>query len=78
MPCWNTLSIAQQDRLIGVGTLPMGYRPEGGQRAGCRGGAECCVETMDDEAGGPRFYCYPCAKIVLAALASLKVMGGNE
>jgi len=55
--CWNGLSDAQQDRLIKVGNLPMGYRPEGS----CPRGAVVAIETEHDEAPGPRFYCQSCA-----------------
>ena len=58
MPCWNALSVEQQQQLITVGNLPIGYRPEGDA---CVLGAEVCIETQDDVAPGPRFYCRPCA-----------------
>lgn len=57
MACWNGLSTDQQQTLILVGTLPINYRPEGE----CERGAEVCIETQDDTAPGPRFYCRPCA-----------------
>jgi hypothetical protein len=57
MACWNGLSHAQQRRLIEHGNLPIDYRPEGE----CQRGAEVCIETQDDAAPGPRFYCRPCA-----------------
>lgn len=57
MSCWNGLSAEQQRRLIEVGVLPWGYRPEGT----CPNGAEVEVTTMYDMAPGPRFYCRPCA-----------------
>jgi hypothetical protein len=58
MVCWNGLSADQQTRLVEVGNLPMGYRPEG---TDCPNGAQVAIETEDDSAPGPRFYCYPCA-----------------
>jgi hypothetical protein len=69
MPCWNGLSAEQQRRLIEVGGLPFGYEAEGD---GCKRGAQCCVETMDDEAPGPRFYCFSCgiAHLLRSSVAS--------
>ena|SRR5215831_9089018 len=58
MACWNGLSEAQQTELIVNGILPWGYQPEG---EGCPRGAEVGVETQDDKAPGPRFYCLTCA-----------------
>lgn len=57
MICWNGLSTPQQVRLIERGNLPLGYVPEGE----CKSGAEVAIETKDDTAPGPRFYCLPCA-----------------
>jgi hypothetical protein len=57
MRCWNGLSADQQRRLIEVGNLPFGYEPGGT----CQRGAAIAIETQDDEAPGPRFYCGPCA-----------------
>jgi len=57
LPCWNGLSVHQQQTLVIKGTLPFGYRPEGE----CQNGAEVAVECSDDDAPGPRFYCYVCA-----------------
>lgn len=57
MICWNGLSLEQQDTLITVGTLSIVYVPEGE----CENPAEVCIETRDDRAPGPRFYCKPCA-----------------
>jgi hypothetical protein len=57
MVCWNGLSAEQQQRLIEVGNLPMGYLPTGS----CVRGAEVAIETDHDVAPGPRFYCRPCA-----------------
>jgi len=57
MACWNGLSNEQQQRLIEVGNLPINYTPEGE----CQNGASLCIETQDDKAPGPRFYCTPCA-----------------
>jgi len=56
MACWNGLSPEQQRRLIEHGSLPWGYTPEGD----CANGAELEVETMYDEAPGPRFLCRAC------------------
>jgi hypothetical protein len=56
--------LEQQTRLIEWGNLALGHHlPEGD---GCQRGAQVCVETEDDEAPGPRFYCYPCAIEYLA------------
>ena len=57
MHCWGGLSEAQQDRLVTVGNLPFGFRPEGE----CPNPAELEVTTMYDLAPGARFYCIPCA-----------------
>jgi hypothetical protein len=62
LACWNGLSEEQQLRLVSWGNLPMGYQPEGY----CQNGAEVCIETQDDEAPGPRFYCYACGALYLA------------
>jgi hypothetical protein len=64
MVCWNGLSEAQQARLIEVGNLPLGYRPEGS----CQRGAKVAIETDEDVAPGPRFYCLDCAIGYLALL----------
>ena len=56
MVCWNGLSAEQQDTLITLGTLPIIYLPEGE----CITPAEVAIETRDDRAPGPRFYCRPC------------------
>jgi hypothetical protein len=58
MHCWNGLSAAQRTRLIEVGNLAFPWIPEGD---GCPNGAEVAIETQDDVAPGPRFYCRPCA-----------------
>lgn len=58
LPCWNGLSPSQQDRLLTVGNLPWGWRPES---TGCSNGAEVAIETEHDQAPGSRFYCRPCA-----------------
>jgi hypothetical protein len=63
MYCWNGLSAEQQQRLLKWGNLPYRYKPEGK----CPEMATVCVETIDDEAPGPRFYCYPCAVKFLQA-----------
>ena len=65
MACWNGLSFAQQRRLITWGNLPFGYGAEAAS-GGCDRGAQVSVETVDDEAPGPRFYCYRCAAEYLA------------
>lgn len=57
MACFNGLSEAQQTRLVEWGNLEFGYQPEGE----CRNGAEMAIETQDDVAPGPRFYCRSCA-----------------
>lgn len=58
LTCFNALSPAQQERLISHGNLPLGYRAEGDI---CLNGAEVAIETQDDRAPGPRFYCRACA-----------------
>lgn len=57
MACWNGLSTEQQERLVHWGNLPLGYVPAGP----CRRGASVAVETQNDAAPGPRFYCRYCA-----------------
>lgn len=64
MHCWNGLSAEQQDRLIHVGNLPIGYEPEGV----CPNGAEVEVTTVWDEAPGPRFLCLACSVKYLSGL----------
>jgi hypothetical protein len=64
LTCWNGLSAEQQTRLVVHGNLPIGYHPKGE----CRNGADCGIETAQDRAPGPRFYCYPCAVEYLARL----------
>jgi hypothetical protein len=71
MWCWNALSNAQQLRLIQHGNLPIDFRPEG---TDCDLPADCGVETWNDTAPGPRFYCYACA---IAELKILKKKGGH-
>jgi hypothetical protein len=66
MICWNGLSAEQQDRLITIGNLPITYVPEGE----CTNPAEVAIETCDDKAPGPRFYCRPCAFLYLAGYES--------
>lgn len=61
MACWNGLSAAQHARLIEYGNLPIDYQPEGD----CPNPASVAVETENDAAPGPRFYCGPCAIIYL-------------
>ena len=61
MTCWNGLSAEQQERLIEHGNLEFGYRPAGE----CPNGAEVSIETMEDQAPGPRFYCRSCAAAFL-------------
>jgi len=63
MRCWNGLSAEQQHTLIHVGTLPLGYRPEGT----CPRGAEVAIEFETDKASGPRFYCRPCAIVYVSS-----------
>lgn len=57
MPCWNALSPLQRQRLIEHGNLPIGYIEPDVAHAG----ASVAIETEDDEAPGPRFYCLDCA-----------------
>lgn len=64
MHCWNGLSPAQQQRLITVGNLPLGFEAEGT----CDRPADVEILTMYDAAPGPRFYCAPCALVFLAQL----------
>jgi hypothetical protein len=54
LPCWEGLSPAQQRTLIERGVLDVGWRPDGS----CDQPPRCEVITADDEAPGPRFYCY--------------------
>lgn len=64
MVCWNRLSAEQQERLLTIGNLPLGYAPGGGT---CEQGiAEVEVATIWDVAPGPRFYCLDCALGYLA------------
>lgn len=63
LACWNGLSPEQQRKLIDDGNLEIGYTPAGW----CTNGAEVCVETQNDRAPGPRFYCRTCAVEYLAA-----------
>jgi len=58
LSCWNALSFEQQTQLIERGTLQIFSRAEGGD---CKDGAQVAIETMTDEAPGPRFYCLGCA-----------------
>jgi hypothetical protein len=59
MRCWNGLSQGQQQQLIEQGVLSMGrWVPEGGT---CDRPAEVAIETRQDKAPGPRFYCRRCA-----------------
>jgi hypothetical protein len=64
MACWNGLSRFQQARLLVIGNLPLGYKPEGS----CPNGAEVGIETQGDSAPGPRFYCVKCAVYYLEAV----------
>jgi len=57
LPCWNGLSREQQRRLLEWGNLPFGYAEQGE----CARPAEVAIETPDDVAPGPRFYCRECA-----------------
>jgi hypothetical protein len=68
MVCWNGLSVEQQRRLLDVGNLEFGYRPEGD----CPRGAEVAIETEDDTAPGPRFYCTLCALAYLRARMGMR------
>lgn len=69
LPCWNALSDEQRDRLLKIGNLPIGWKPEGEE---CDRPAQCCVETQWDLAPGPRFLCIPCAIRHLSALQAIK------
>jgi hypothetical protein len=60
MACWNGLTPEQQQRLIGVGNLPLGYQLRG-DKGLCPNPAQVAIETEDDEKPGPRFYCRSCA-----------------
>lgn len=62
MSCWNGLSPEQQRALIEDGTLEFGYVPEGE----CQEPPTVAIETEDDAAPGPRFYCRACALAYLA------------
>jgi hypothetical protein len=57
LTCWNGLSPEQQRQLVEVGTLEIGYHPEGR----CPNGAHVAIEMQGDKAPGPRFYCLGCA-----------------
>jgi len=57
MACWNGLSERQQEQLLRVGTLEIGYEP-GGE---CERPPTVAIETEQDVAPGPRFFCLPCA-----------------
>jgi hypothetical protein len=61
LACWNALSEAQQQRMVTVGGLELGYTP--GPGGTCWNGAEVAVETELDAVQGasPRFYCFSCA-----------------
>lgn len=68
MACWNGLSEQQQLALIEDGTLEWGSVPLG---ADCQNGAEVAIETQEDAAPGPRFYCRPCAIAYLGTRSTL-------
>lgn len=68
MHCWNGLSEDQQARLVLWGNLPMGYVAEGE----CERPAAVGIETEDDLAPGPRFYCRECAIEFLQQGAAVK------
>ena len=55
--CFNGLSPEQQRFLIDEGYLPLGFKAEGE----CDRPATVTIETIDDEAPGPRFMCRQCA-----------------
>ena len=57
LTCWNGLSTEQQERLLTIGNLPIGYTPGGP----CLNPAQVGVETSEDEAPAPRFFCFDCA-----------------
>ena len=77
MWCWNSLSEAQQLRLIQHGNLPIDFQPEGDD---CDQPADCGVETRDDNPNawysGPRFYCYACAVAYLKEKLVMTRPGG--
>lgn len=64
--CWNALSTRQQ-RLLIDGDVPFIRLPEGD---GCDRPASVLLEMVDDEAPGPRFYCYGCALAHLVEVTS--------
>jgi len=66
MWCWNSLSTAQQLRLIHHGNLPIDFQPEGET---CLEDAQCEITTVDDQSPGPRFYCYRCAVAYLRGMS---------
>lgn len=70
LACWNGLGASQQARLIHRGNLPLGYQPHGT----CKRGAEVCIETQNDVAPGPRFYCCVCAVDYLLSVYDDRIM----
>lgn len=70
LACWNGLSGAQQRQLVEVGTLAIGYEPAGP----CKNRAQVAIEADDDEAPGPRFYCWPCAAEHCAGRAGMQLL----
>lgn len=64
--CWNALS-TRQHRLLIDGDVPFTRLPEGD---GCDLPASVLLEMVDDEAPGPRFYCYGCALARLVEVTS--------
>jgi len=73
MWCWNSLSNAQQLRLIHHGNLPIDFLPEGDV---CDLPAQCGVETIEDQAPTARFYCYACAVAYLKEKLVMSRPGG--
>lgn len=72
MHCWNGLSEAQQRKLIERGTLNAFDRGDSTPTGDCQNGATLMIETMHDEAPGPRFYCLPCAAEYLREMAATR------
>lgn len=59
--CWNGLSHEQQRKLIERGSLNAFDPHDSVPQGGCKNLATVAIETVHDEAPGPRFYCMNCA-----------------